>query len=132
MMVFMRVDRTGYILSCLFLTEYIKVFLKLTFHNPRPFMVFEDVEVFKCTTMYGLPSGHNMDSVCIPLCVLLDVYVSSNWTESKGIEAKGKSGCSRFMKIMLSFILYPCYWLLIFTDRLLLGVHSLDQVILGS
>lgn len=74
-----RTDRTAFYFTGLFLCEYTKVILKLAYGQPRPFWVWDSIECFESSTMFGLPSGHSCDATFICLMVLLDNYAPSQW-----------------------------------------------------
>jgi len=68
--------------------------------------------------MYGNPSGHSSDAAFVPLVLMLDLF-------------SGVDGLL-WLKMVMYGLAYPAYVFLILYNRLFLGVHSLDQVVLGA
>ena len=86
-------------------------FLKLRYHDPRPFWSSDQVQAFSCSRQYGNPSGHSMTAFCSALLFALD---------------SGRSDKRIRILFALLFGSSVAY------SRLFLGVHSLDQVLFGS
>ena len=95
---------------------------KLTYHQERPFWASKDIEAVQCTTQYGNPSGHSMFSIGVALTMWLDVnqYISENETVLKAWYYR--------MLLLLGVIVYG---LTIGYSRVILGVHSWNQVVFG-
>jgi len=76
-----------------------------------------EIKCFECSENYGNPSGHSIDAAFAPLVLLLDLF----------------SGVEGFWlpKILFFGLVYPGYVAFVAYDRLFLGVHSIDQVVLG-
>jgi membrane-associated phospholipid phosphatase len=49
---------------------------KIAYHSPRPYMVSDDVQVFGCSTEFGHPSGHSINSMTFCIAILLDFLAS--------------------------------------------------------
>jgi membrane-associated phospholipid phosphatase len=47
-------------------------FLKMFYHDPRPFWSSDDVQAFNCSTQYGNPSGHSMLTFGISVAYALE------------------------------------------------------------
>lgn len=90
---------------------------KLSYADPRPYWSSENVMAYKCSQDFGNPSGHSMTSMCVCMLLWLD-YVYSN-PESSGLRKT------------LLFIAAMCFALAIGYSRLILGVHSVDQIVYG-
>ena len=93
--------------------------MKIWYGNSRPY--WEDPELFKgiCDGGFGNPSGHSISSVY--LYSALYIYL----IESKMLENKN------IIKIIL-LLLFLTYALLIVLSRLILGIHSINQILYGS
>ena len=52
--------------------KFIKDTFKLFYHDPRPFWVYTDIKSFRCSTSYGNPSGHAMETSGMLMTVFLD------------------------------------------------------------
>ena len=93
--------------------------MKIWYGNIRPF--WEKEELFKgiCDGGFGNPSGHSITSVYLYL--MLFVYLK----ETKCIKEK----C--FIQSII-FVLCIIWIILIILSRIILGIHSVNQVIYGS
>ena len=93
--------------------------MKIWYGSKRPF--WENVELYKdiCDGGFGNPSGHSITSVYLYLTLF--VYISQSKLLRKKIIPK-----------IILFILFVTYIILIILSRLILGVHSVNQVIYGS
>jgi hypothetical protein len=49
----------------LILSDCLNLFLKLAFHQPRPYWVTDNVRVIQAEVSYGLPSGHAQHAVAV-------------------------------------------------------------------
>lgn len=88
---------------------------KIGYSEPRPFWIFEDVKAFDCSKSFGNPSGHSVRSTFF-LLMSLDLITTY---EIKGLLSK-------------SMILFSTIWIFIMGfSRVLLGAHSIDQVLYG-
>ena len=54
---------------------------KMAYHSPRPYMVNDEVKVFGCSTEFGHPSGHSINSMTFCIGLLLD-YLTTYPSES--------------------------------------------------
>jgi membrane-associated phospholipid phosphatase len=90
----------------------------VAFRDPRPYWTFPAVRVlYHCSRGFGNPSGHAMWCFAIPIAISLDIRRSN---------PHGK--CMQLISIITTL------WIgisIAFT-RMILGVHSLDQVIFGG
>jgi membrane-associated phospholipid phosphatase len=103
------------------LSSFIAIFnnaLKVGFRKPRPYWVFQDVKVLDyCSRGFGNPSGHAMWCFAVPIAISLDIRRSN---------PHGK--CMQVAAVIVTlWIGISISW-----TRLILGVHSLDQVIFGA
>ena len=92
-------------------------FLKLIYISPRPFMTDINVSAFNCEGGWGNPSTHSILSTCFYL-TFYKIYIFQNKNFSN--EEKKKS-------YIFTFIFIICICL----SRLLLGVHSINQILFG-
>ena len=95
---------------------------KVTYHQARPFWVSKEIEAVQCSTEFGNPSGHSMFSLGSTLTVWLDLnqYVSQN-------ESVLRAWYVRVI-LLLGAILFG---ITIGYSRVILGVHSWNQVLFG-
>ena len=99
-----------------FSSKFFVNFLKLSFQSPRPF--WNNISVFgKCNNGFGNPSAHSFTTISI-YSSLCHVIISNNKDNFllKYILI--------FLTVFISII--TCF------SRIILGVHSIDQVIFGS
>ena len=89
--------------------------IKLYMQGPRPYWVSREIYVNECNLDYGFPSNHSI------ICTLL--YGSIVY-----ILCKGKGNIYRGTCLVGIFLVYMLFTLL---GRLYLGVHSLDQILVG-
>lgn len=90
---------------------------KLIYKNPRPFFHEEWVKVYDCETGYGNPSGHSI------------VVLSTFLTLWKILKIK----CNLEPRLKRTLFIFLCLFIFsVLFSRLALGVHSLNQVLLGS
>jgi len=99
--------------------KMIKEYLKLAIANPRPYMVSDNIHPYLCPTSFGNPSGHSMAASLASTAMFLDIFHGDN---------------QRIFKwptyiFGLSFALFWTYSMPYAV--LLMGVHSLNQVIFG-
>ena len=100
-----------------FLAYSLTSILKLSYKAPRPYYVDTDIRAISCEAGYGKPSGHALE--CSQLFLTLWFIYMYHYSKAKLI---------RVITLMGSVLLIG----LIMLDRLYLGVHSLDQVIMGA
>lgn len=101
------------------LSIYIQSLMKIIYGNSRPFM--EKQELFKgiCDGGFGNPSGHAIVSFFIYL-ILIHYIMKHKYFNEKII-----------IKILLICLLITLLLLVVFS-RIILGIHSINQIIFGS
>ena len=113
-------DRQIYWIFLFTMTTAIMNFTKIAYHEPRPYwdnsLLFEE----ECSAGYGNPSGHSMMAATFAVAVILETFES----------AKGKT-VSRVVICVLVGLLMTAYFILLGWSRLIVGVHSLNQVLYG-
>lgn len=96
-------------------TEYFIMMVgKLWYSSPRPFWTGPEVKAWGCSPDFGNPSGHSLFSMSLCLTFYLSLY----------------SQLSRIQKVIGGFLSVSISLAIAFS-RILLGVHSLNQVIFG-
>lgn len=93
--------------------------MKIWYGSKRPFWVDPELYQGICDGGFGNPSGHSMTTTFIYLALFLLL------TEKKIVKK------SKTLKIIL-FMICIVWTILIILSRLILGVHSVNQVIYGS
>ena len=116
---FFQIIKSSFFIAGLIFVLHFHSLMKIWYGNKRPF--WEDVTLFKgiCDGGFGNPSGHSISSVY--LYTTLFVYL----IQTKMIEKK------IIIKILL-FIFFSTFVLLVILSRLILGIHSINQVIYGA
>jgi membrane-associated phospholipid phosphatase len=87
---------------------------KLLYADPRPYWVNPDIIVGSCSRNYGNPSGHSSTVMGMSLVMWLDL-------------------CQSYSNRNKCLFLIPAILIPLTTgySRLILGVHSLDQILYG-
>jgi len=101
--------------------------MKLSYHQPRPFWVSDDVQAFACSSQYGNPSGHSTIAMGTAVYLWLDY---NSWA----IDASTRDTPSQFSKWywrLIFAVLGLVYAVTIAYSRMFLGVHSFNQVFFG-
>ena len=108
--------RAFYYLTAYGIVPYTIDAIKIAYHSPRPFWASPDVQAWGCSQEFGNPSGHAGVSMGLMLMGVFDI-----WSTFK---------VHVFWKVVM--LLSGVIWTLsIGYSRLYLGVHGLNQVLLG-
>ena len=100
-----------YVLVHLFVAGYMSGFLKLFYQQPRPYWVDTGVKAIMCANDFGMPSGHSSCSMHISVMIAFELIANGySWGWTTGL------------------IGVP---LAVGISRLYVGVHSIDQVMMG-
>ena len=113
--------RFFYYLSILSVVTMFVSYMKIAYHQPRPYMIEPGITPLSCSKAFGQPSGHAMSSSLIAITMVLDVFHGSQIDTfySKPFYFF----CTTFAVFWATAIPYT---------RFLMGVHSLDQIVYGS
>ena len=112
-------SKTVVLTICLLFAVYLHDLLKLAYGDPRPFWINTILFKGNCETSYGNPSGHCLISFFFLLSLSYHICMLD----------KVKNNFTYKFFIYLTAIVLSC---LIAFSRLVLGVHSIDQVLFGS
>ncbi|EAR95506.2 PAP2 superfamily protein (macronuclear) [Tetrahymena thermophila SB210] len=116
-----------YLLSITVLSLFQMTFLKSLYQDPRPYFVNLDIKTDECGPEFGNPSGHGVNNLVM---VYVSHYIADNDCFKmliKGENGKYKLHQRRFWVNLIGLVL--C--ILIGWARVCLGMHSLNQVLLG-
>ena len=115
---FFQIIKSSFFIAGLIFVLHFHSLMKIWYGNKRPY--WEDITLFKgiCDGGFGNPSGHSISSVY--LYSTLYVYL----IETKILEKK-------FIIKCLLFIFFATFVILVILSRLILGIHSINQVIYG-
>jgi len=92
--------------------------MKLVHFKPRPFWVSTDIEMIDCQTGFGNPSGHAAAAFGLTFAVALEISLHR---PSFGIWVT-----------IVSFVASFVFGATVSYSRMVLGLHTLDQVIYGA
>ena len=102
--------------------------LKLHDHEARPFWVGPDVQAFSCSNGYGNPSGHCTIVTASILAFYLSMYDSARTGQNQQISVCKRNWTLRILNGVIGLALIGT----IAYSRMILGVHSLNQVVYGT
>jgi len=91
--------------------------MKVAYNSPRPFWEFPGVWPLYCQEGFGCPSGHTMYCIALPTAIALDLKHSNPHGKLLQIVAL----------LLTLFFGYEQAW-----TRVVLGVHTIDQVLMGA
>ena len=130
---FISTGRFWYLMIAFQMIEYANsCIFKILYHEPRPTWVFPDVLPVGCSMSFGLPSGHSAESSSFVLVLLLDQLMASKWSRTAHPESNSKTVASARYTFVALLLLFFTYWPTVVFDRIVLGKHTLNQVVLGS
>ena len=111
--------RLFYYIAMVTLFFFIENAGKIFYHQARPFWVSPDIHAYDCSTQYGCPSGHSMDSLGSTLTVWLDYehMVRSGRIRSTSLWARW------YIRLLL-LVLCFAFGLSIGYSRIVLGAHA--------
>ena len=115
---FSLIQSSFYIAGLIFCLHFHSL-MKIWYGNKRPFWEKKDLYQDICDAGFGNPSGHSLSSVYLYLTLF-------SYLNEKKIFKGNKA-----LKILV-FIFFLIFVFLIIFSRLILGVHSINQVIFGS
>ena len=86
-----------------------------------------------CSHGFGSPSGHSTRSAFTCWVIILDLFFASSWARQKYSNKLTNMSVST-NKLAFAVISSLCiaFWLMNLCNRIYLGKHTLNQVILGS
>ena len=118
-LIFFPIIKSSFYIAGLILDLHFHSLLKIWYGNTRPY--WEDPELFKgiCDGGFGNPSGHSISSVYLYSTLFFYLY------QTKRLKNK------TITKVML-FLFFLVYTILILLSRLILGIHSINQIMYGS
>ena len=129
---FLSRERFWYYITALKFASFMKVNLKMLYSEPRPLFVWSDLSSIGCATTFGSPSGHSTMSSCAAALIVLDLFFSSEWGQRKLPELNKMTPRSHPISFVLVSLAAVSWWLTTLFDRVFLGKHTLNQIVLGS
>ena len=124
-------QRFFYYLGGICASQFIKSILKLSFHAPRPLWLWSDIQCYAKEDSFASPSGHTIDASFLVFLVILDTFFASNYSRRMHPSSNAFS-LSGHMVVFLTVSAFGLVYIYtIMQNRLFLGKHSYDQVLLG-
>ena len=116
---FFPLVKSSFFISGLIFCLHFHSLMKIWYGNTRPF--WEDKNLYKniCDAGFGNPSGHSVSSVYLYFTLF------SYLRETKALEKK-------YVVQIIMFLFFITFIILIILSRLILGIHSINQVIYGA
>lgn len=99
-------------------------YLKLAFHDPRPYMAQRLITPISCSKAFGNPSGHSSAAWAFAITVFLET-MHGKW-HFKRADGSPATNFQSWYVWALVLVLCLSWCILIPVSRLILGVHSLD------
>ena len=94
--------------------------------------MWTDIWETGCNVQFGNPSGHSIEAFLFSSVFLLDIFAPSDYSREVyphlNMRTVSNSKCLFCVAILFALTFCP----LIMVDRLILGKHMIDQVILGA
>lgn len=114
------------------ITSMLLACLKVTQAAPRPYWVSSEIETISCAASFGNPSGHTMLSFA---CLMyMSLWICSNRPNHQPFA--WLNDLKRFNKHVVFKVLATQFLLIMAGltgwSRMVLGAHSLDQIIYGA
>jgi membrane-associated phospholipid phosphatase len=118
--------RAFYYAIFLTFTLFVMNLTKMAYHEPRPYMYSEAIQVFGCSAEYGNPSGHSIFAAAFDIFLYLDVFHAQEDRSSRGKRPVWWSylqAASLFVAVTLA--------LCVGFARFYVGVHTINQILYG-
>ena len=116
---FFPMIKSSFFIAGLIFVLHFHSLMKIWYGNVRPYWVKESLFRKICDGGFGNPSGHSISSVYLYLTLF--IYIR----ETKHMEKK-------YLFQIILFLMFITFIILIILSRLILGIHSINQVIYGS
>ena len=119
--VFLPLNYSYCFICAIIYSSFFTNFLKIIYKSPRPIWKKREIGI-SCVFGYGNPSGHSFSSMCVYLS-LAHLVTNFNYfyKKTKGI----------VLRIIIFIVLLIIIALVLFS-RIVLGAHSINQVIYGG
>ena len=119
---FLPLNSSFLIFQSIIYPSYFTNLLKIIYRQDRPYW-HSEILTQVCSKGYGNPSGHSFSSTCFYLCLSQVIFNNYNFFK------KWKYG--KIYKFII-FIFTILFTLLIVISRVILGAHSINQVLYGT
>lgn len=122
---FCNILKTFVLVLSLYLSIFIVCFLKIIYQSPRPVWVSDKIMNLSCEGGFGNPSGHSYSAFLFFLTIY-EISINQNNFFNRDDNLYKKS--FRIFMFVFTVILA----ILVCLSRVVLGVHSINQIIYGS
>ena len=112
--------RQVYLIFLFTITLAVMNITKMAYHEARPFWENSTLFAGDCSSEYGNPSGHSMTSAVFAIAMILEAA-----------EAVKGTIVLRVGLGVLTGLVMTAYFILLGWSRMILGVHSINQVLYG-
>ena len=129
---FLSRERFWYYTISIQLASFAKINLKMIQSEPRPVWVWSDLSNLGCSSSFGSPSGHSTRSANLAFMFILDLFFASAWSQSKYADINKMRPSTHKLAFALVCLLAVAFWVMNLVDRVFLGKHTINQVLLGS
>ena len=111
-----------------FVAQNLITYLKLIYHDPRPYFTSDNVTAMSCSRGYGNPSGHCLITASVYGALWFLLFIRNDKKQHTLFPKKWMLISCKWLSFSLILLLI----ILTFFSRLYLGVHSLNQTIYGT
>lgn len=99
---------------------------KTIYHEARPFWATMDIIAYTCTTQFGNPSGHSVNSAASAVICYLDYHTACERNKIP----EGSFWRSYWVRRILLFLVVVFPWTVGY-GRVVMGAHSYNQIFYG-
>lgn len=119
--VFLPLNYSYSLMCAIIYSSFFTNFFKIIYKSPRPIWKSEEIKI-SCNNGYGNPSGHSFTSMCVYLS-LAHLVTNYNYFYKKTVGV--------VLRFVIFIVLLIIIGLVLFS-RIVLGAHSINQVIYGG
>lgn len=119
--VFLPLNFSYSLMCAIIYSSFFTNFFKIIYRSPRPIWKSDDIKI-SCNNGFGNPSGHSFTSMCVYLS-LAHLLTNFNYFYKKTIGV--------VLRVVIFIVLIVTIGLVLFS-RIVLGAHSINQVIYGG
>lgn len=113
--IFLPIFRAQILIVTLAISVFVNTLIKMVVKDSRPFFINDEFFPDKCEFEYGFPSGHSQTAVTFYLTVLTLLFREYNIQRGK----------------YLTYFLVVFWCLTVGMTRVTLGVHTMEQILVG-
>jgi membrane-associated phospholipid phosphatase len=110
--------------------KVVNAYMKLVYHQPRPFMIDREIISYSCSKGFGNPSGHSSAAWSFAIILFLDIFHGmphgKNQNELQDVYFPSN------ITYLIGLLFALSWGISLPFSRFILGAHSLDQLVYGS